>query len=108
MPNLPPPSNQRNKKSVSLVPPQYLCLSSADTPGLQPVCASALVHYAFYDALPLPQPSPSATFYDCPFHFWEEPHGMADACVSPHFGELFVGGLSQAINNGRKTTVTGQ
>lgn len=32
---------------------------------------------------------------------------MADACLSP-FGELFVGGLSQAINNGRKTTtITG-
>lgn len=59
MPNLPPPSNQRNKKSVSLVPPQYLCLSSADTPGLQPVCVLALVHYAFYDACYLPStPTP--------------------------------------------------
>lgn len=38
LPNLPQPSNQRNKKAVSLVPPWYLCLSSADTPGLQPVC----------------------------------------------------------------------
>lgn len=48
------------KKSVSLVPPQYLCLNPAGTPGLQPVCVLALVHYAFYDAChPHPTSSPA-------------------------------------------------